>query len=109
MEEKKALEMTYLLVKVTIAPLIINEFNEYWARDVLPFWVKCGARHVRSFVNLAGGPNNELLRLFEFDDIASWGKFRKELAESEEGKAITTELYSKWNIIAEMRLLKPIL
>lgn len=111
MENKKALEKngTYLLVKVTVAPLLIKEFNEFWAREILPFWVKNGARHIRSFINQAGGPTNEILRLFEFDDVFAWGKFSTALVETEEGKAVSRELRSKWDIVAEMRLLKPIL
>jgi hypothetical protein len=111
MEGKKTLENneTYLLVKVTIAPIMISEFNEFWAREILPFWVKNGARHIRSFVNQAGGPTNEILRLFEFDDVFSWGKFSTALAETEEGRTISRELRSKWDIVAEMRLLRPIL
>ena len=100
---------TYLLVKVTIAPLLIKDFNEFWAREILPFWVKNGARHIRSFVNTVGGPTNDILRLFEFDDIFGWGKFNTALTETEEGRAISKELRSKWDIIAEMRLLRPIL
>lgn len=102
-------DKSYLLVKVNIAPLILGEFNSFWAKEILPFWEKNGARHIRSFVYQAGGPSNELLRLFEFDDVASWGKFRKALSDTEEGKAITKELYSKWKIVAEMSLLKAIL
>jgi hypothetical protein len=72
-------------------------------------WVKYGARHIRSFIYQAGGPSNELLRFFEFDDIVSWGKFRKALADTEEGKNYTKNLYTKWNIVPEMSLLKAIL
>jgi len=100
----------YLLVTVTIAPKLVGEFNEFWAREILPFWEKYGARHIRSFVYKAGGPSNQLLRLFEFDDYASWGTFREALEVTEEGKEIVKVLYSKkWDIVAEMSLLKSIL
>jgi len=96
----------YLVVKVKITPLLIKEFNEYWMRDCLPFWLKHGATHIKSFVNYCGGSSNEIFRLFQFDDISNWGQFEKELAESEEGKAMKKELYSNWNIVVERRLLK---
>ena len=100
----------YLLVTVTIDPGLVYRFNEFWAREVLPFWEKYGARHILSFVYKAGGPSNQILRLFEFDDYASWGKFREALEDTEEGREIVKVLYSeKWDIVAEMSLLKAIL
>ena len=94
------------MVKVTIAPALIREFNEFWAREILPFWERQGARHIRSFVYKAGGPANQLIRLFEFDDYAGWGKFREALEETDEGKDIVKVLYSKkW----DMSVLKAIL
>jgi len=98
----------YLVVTVKIAPLLVQEFNKYWIRDCLPFWVKYGAKHINSFVNYCGGSSNEIYRLFQFDDVNGWGQFEKGLAESEEGKAMRRELYSKWNIVVERRLLKAI-
>lgn len=100
---------TYLLVKVIIAPLLLKDFNEYFAKECLPMWTKYGARHIRSFVYQAGGPSNELIRIFEFDNINSWGSFRDALVETDEGRNYTKNLYSKWNIIAEMILLRAIL
>lgn len=98
----------YLVVRVKIAPLLIKDFNEYWMRDCLPFWVKHGAKYINSFINYCGGFSNEIFRLFQFESISDWDHFEKELAESEEGKAMKKELYSTWNIIVERRLLKSI-
>ena len=100
---------TYLLVKVTIAPILLRDFNEFWAREILPFWNKHGARHIRLFINLVGGSTNEILRLFEFDDDISWSKFNTALTETEEGREVSKVLRSKWDILAEMKLLRPIL
>ena len=58
---------------------------------------------------MAGGSTNEILRLFEFDDDISWAKFNSALTETDEGKAVSKVLRSKWDILAEMKLLRPIL
>lgn len=75
----------YLLIKVRVHSGLVGEFNEYWAKESLPFWLKHGARHIGSFVNFVGDPTNEIIRLFEFDNLLQWQQWEKFLAESEEG------------------------
>lgn len=108
-EKSEWIGRTYLLVKVTVSPLVVTDFNDFWAREILPFWIKNGARHIRSFIYQAGGPTGVIVRLFEFDDLIGWARFNQALTDTDEGKAVSRVLRSKWNIVAEMSLLKPIL
>ena len=71
MPQKKVL----LMIKVNVMWNLIDEFNEYWARENLPLLEEHGARHIGSYVNLVGGPLNEIVRLFEFEDLSHWEKF----------------------------------
>ncbi len=103
-------ENVYLLVRVTIAPNLIKEFNDFWSSEILAFWEKYGASHIRSFIYSVGGPSNQLLRLFKFDNYETFGKFREALRNTEEGRDILKILYSKkWDIVVKMSLLKAIL
>jgi hypothetical protein len=56
-------------IKVNVTWNIIDEFNEYWARENLPLLEEHGARHIGSYVNLVGGLSMKLsvylsLRIF---------------------------------------------
>jgi hypothetical protein len=104
MSEKKV----YLLMKSSIPPHLIEEFNEYWLKESLPFWQKHGARLIGAFVNYVGGPICEEIRLFEFDSIAHWDQFEQSLAISEEGQELVKRLLSRFNIVVERRLLRAI-
>ena len=64
------------MIKVNVTWNIIDEFNEYWARENLPLLEEHGARHIGSYVNLVGGPLNEIVRLFEFEDLSHWERFK---------------------------------
>ena len=76
----------YLLIKVNVVRSLLNEFNEYWEKESLPNWIKQGAKHIGSFVNLVGGPTNEIIRLFEFEDISHWEKYMEWRRSSKEGQ-----------------------
>ena len=92
-----------------IAPTnLVGEFNEYWVKESLPFWLKHGAKHIGSFVNYVGGPINETLRLFEFNNVEHWQQFEEALAKSEEGQNLRRELISRFQLTIERRLLLPI-
>ena len=104
MSDKKV----YLLMKSSIPPQLVGEFNEYWLRESLPFWSKHGARMIGAFVNYVGGPICEEIRLFEFDSIANWDQFEQSLAQSEEGRDLVNRLISRFNIVVERKLLRAI-
>lgn len=85
MEDKKVLMMT----RVKTNWKSIDEFNEYWGRTNLPFWTENGAKHLGSFVNHVGAARNEIVRLFQFENLSTWNAFmelRESLFQSEEGK-----------------------
>ncbi len=107
MNEQSSREKVYLLLRVNIAPQLVREFNEYWAREALPFWLKHGARHIGSFLNYAGGSTNEIIRLFEFDNISHWAQFEEIVAETEEGQDLRGR-FASFNLIIERRLLRTI-
>ncbi len=71
MAQKKILVM----VKVTVDTELMDEFNKHWGEELLPYWDAHGAHHLGSYTNLVGGPANEIVRLFEFDDISRWFSF----------------------------------
>jgi hypothetical protein len=96
----------YLLMKSNIPPQLVEEFNQYWVKESLPFWQKHGAKLIGAYASYVGGPICEELRLFEFDSIAHWEQFEQSLAESEEGRELTKKLISRFNIVVERRLLR---
>jgi hypothetical protein len=51
--------------------------------------VQNGAKHIGSFVNYLGGPKNQIIRLFEFDDLSQWDRFmqiREKMFDSQQGR-----------------------
>jgi hypothetical protein len=94
----------YLMIKVRVPFHMVEEFNEFWGRESLPNWIKLGAKHIGSFTNFVGDPINEIVRLFEFDNIAHWEKWEKFLADSAEGKDIVKRL-SGYIVSLERKLL----
>ena len=103
MSEKKV----YLLLKVSIDRRQLAEFNEYWARESLPYWLERGAKHVGSFVNYVGEHTNEILRIFEFDGVPHWEQFEESLRESERGRNLLKGL-SRFNYTLKRNLLRAI-
>jgi hypothetical protein len=90
--EKRAL----LVVKVNVVWSLLDEFNEYWERVNLPFWLKNGARHIGSFVSHLGAPENQIIRIFEFDSLEKCYEFlqlRQKMFDSEEGKKSLPNVY----------------
>ncbi len=85
MERKRILMIT----KVNAVWNSLHEFNKYWEMENLPFWLENGAKHIGSFVNYLGGPKNQIIRLFEFDDLSQWHRFmqlREKMFDSEKGR-----------------------
>jgi hypothetical protein len=97
----------YLLIKVNVVRSLLNEFNEYWEKESLPNWIQHGAKHVGSFANLVGGPTNEIIRLFEFEDISHWEKYMEWRGGSKEGQESLKGLI-RFIISLEERLLTSI-
>jgi hypothetical protein len=78
-----------MVTKVSAVWSSLDEFNKYWEKENLPFWLEHGAKHVGSFVNYLGEPKNQIIRLFEFDDLSQWDRFmelREEMFDSEQGR-----------------------
>ncbi|MFC1942196.1 hypothetical protein ACFLWU_03145 [Chloroflexota bacterium] len=71
MESKKVLMITRVNVKWDM----IEQFNEFWARESLPNWIEHGAKHIGSFENYLGANKNQIVRLWEFDDFPKWAEF----------------------------------
>lgn len=94
----------YLMIKVRTPFELVKEFNEFWGKESLPIWLRHGAKHVGSFANYVGDPNNEIIRLFEFDSVSQWEEWEKFLADSEEGKDIRKQL-SRYIVSLERKLL----
>ncbi len=85
MAGKRVLMMT----KVNAKWSSLEEFNKYWEKENLPFWVQNGAKHIGSFVNYLGEPKNQIIRLFEFDDLSQWDRFmqiREKMFDSRQGR-----------------------
>jgi len=79
----------YEIIKVTVPFDKVAEFNEYWAREALPIWVKHGVRHIGSFLNYVGDPTNEIMRFFEFDSISHWEQWEEFTdSDSEEARSL---------------------
>lgn len=85
MAGKRVLMMT----KVNAIWSSLEEFNKYWEKENLPFWLEHGAKHIGSFVNYLGGPKSQIIRLFEFDELSKWDRFmelREKMFDSEQGR-----------------------
>jgi len=78
----------YMQLKVTVPYAMLNEFHEYWGREALPVWIEHGVRHIGSFTNYIGDPVNEIIRLFEFDNIEHFEEWHRWLTESDQGRAL---------------------
>lgn len=98
----------YLMIKVTVHLDKVREFNEFWGRESLPVWLKHGAKHIGSFTQRAGGPINEIIRLFEFESLSQWEQMEDFLVETEEGRALAGKLDQGFVISLEKKLLRSV-
>jgi hypothetical protein len=95
----------YEMIKVTVPFDKVGEFNEYWAREALPIWLRHDVKHIGSFLNFVGEPTNEIIRLFEFKSIAHWEEWEEFTAgDSEEARNLFKGI-SKYILTVEKRLL----
>ena len=100
MTDKKVL----LITKVDAVWNRLDEFHEYWERKNLPFWIEHGAKHIGSYVNYLGGQKNQIVRLFEFDDLPHFNRFmelRESMFDSEPGRAAMEKLFPFLETIEE--------
>jgi hypothetical protein len=98
-----------LIVKVNVVWRLLDEFHEYWARENLPNWEAHGAKHIGSYTSLVGGPLNEIIRLFEFEDLSHWEKFHKWLfgekfQEGQKGRTVPPDELMKYIAGIEQKL-----
>ena len=80
-------EKVYLMVTITTDDA--RGFNTWWNEGSLPFWEKFGAKHIGSWVNWVGGPkqsDDEIIRIFEFDNFDHYGRWEDWLHSSEAKK-----------------------
>lgn len=95
--EGKVYELVNVIVEDPIA------FNSWWVKGSLPHWLEHGAKHIGSYINFAGGSNKEIIRLFEFENMAAYMKWIDWLLSSPEGAKLMEEL-GRFNINAQRRL-----
>ena len=103
-EQKITDQKVYLMVTITAED--VRAFNTFWTKESLPYWLKFGARHVGSFVNWIGGPNspdNEIIRIFEFDNFTHYGKWEDWL-HGPEGQGLLNKI-NDFSIKSQRRLL----
>ena len=75
--------MIYLHVTVHVHGIRTQEFHEFWEREGLPLWEKCGAKHIGSWTTTIG-KNNEIVRLFAFPDMAHYEKWQRSMSQNKE-------------------------
>lgn len=97
----------YLMIKVRTPFELVGEFNQVWAKESLPVWIEHGAKHIGSYKNFVGDPVNEIVRLFEFENVAQWEQFEAFLADSSAGKDLVRRL-SRYIVSLEKKLLRSI-
>ncbi len=93
----------FMMVTVTVANP--REFNIAWTKESLPYWEKF-CKHVGSFTcnPFAGGPTNQIIRLFEFESLDRWAEWQKWLHYTDEGVALRASL-ARFNIVVENKLM----
>ena len=95
----------YFLIKVTVPLDKVTEFNEVWEKESLPVWERY-SKHIGSFSNIVGDPQNQILRFFEFENISKWQELQDFLEDTEEGKALRKKLSTDYIITLERKFLK---
>lgn len=75
--------MIYELITVDVLPLKLKGGYDVWLRDSLPVWKKYGIKHVGSWETMIG-KSNEVVRLFGYEDLAHFERWRKVLNEDED-------------------------
>ncbi len=96
----------YLIPSYVVAPNRFAEFNEQWGKEVLPYVVN-HSNYIGSFVNIAGGPLNETIRLLEFDDFSQWEKWDYDIHHTPEGQKVL-DVLARFNPVMERRFLRRI-
>ncbi len=96
----------FMLLTVTVGSNR-REFNAAWTKESLPHWEKY-CRHIGSFTTnpYAGGPTNQIVRLFEFESLDHWTAWQKWLHFTDEGAALLGSL-ARFNIVVEAKLMAP--
>ncbi len=84
--------MIYELLTIDVKPNKVKEFNEFWLREALPVWEKHGIKHIGSWVTLIG-KSNEVIRLFEYKDLAHFEQWRQFCSEDEKWKATHLKIW----------------
>lgn len=83
----------------------IYNFNKVWYEVALPLWEKHGGKHIGSYHWFLGGPSNQIIRLFEFKDMATFSAWNDWVHASDEGHKMSLKLNEiPW--ASERRLLK---
>ncbi len=103
-----ASKSVYLMIKVKVPIHKVREFNEFWGKESLPVWLRHGAKHIGSFTHRAGGPINEIIRLFEFESLSQWQQMEDFLVDTEEGRNLAKKLDQGFVIHLEKSLLTSI-
>jgi hypothetical protein len=112
-EGEKAPRRVYLVHKISVPYELVNEYNQFWKKNMLPFWEQQGAKLIMAGVHIAGGPANEVTRVYEFENIHHWEKMQEATWnrwEREEGPGRTTppKEYLRYLRTSEQRLLRAV-
>jgi hypothetical protein len=112
-EERKAPRKIYLIQRIGIPLELLDEFNQFWRKNTLPFWEQNGAKFLVTGRNLTGGPSNEITRIFEFENIHHWEKLQEATwdwweREGGPGRAVPPTGYVKYLATHEQRLVRAV-
>ena len=97
--------MIYELITVDAQPLKLGGYED-WLKESLAYWKKFGIKHIGSWETIIG-KSNEVVRLFGYNDLDHFEKWRKLIIEDEEVKKAHM---AAWPHLAHVRrkILSPI-
>lgn len=111
MPDEKKPRKIYLMHRLSVPSDLVDEFSQYWKEHTLPVWEQQGAKLLAAGRTTVGGPENEIVRLYEFESLFAWQKRQEaqwDLWEKEEGKGRTSppKRYLKYVTTLEQRLFR---
>ena len=92
---------------VTVTTNNRKDYSQEWTKYELPFLEKNGVGYIGSWTWLMGGPNNEIIRFFEFRDYAHLSDWLSRSGDSQEEKDRIRRINS-YIIKTETNLLKKV-
>lgn len=100
-------ESDKVLFMVKITTDKVRDFNIFWAKESLPYWIEHGGKHIGSYVYKVNGPSNVIVRLFEYESFDKWQEWEKWLfGDSQDAQNLRAQI-SKWGVLTETSVLVP--